>query len=147
MPKTKPRLNPKAVGEAFENLFAWELMRRNLTISKPAGDSARYDSIVDRGRNHPRDGFRRLVLIQIRGTLRLNGRLNKINTRSGRYLHKLSPKDADFLAAYVAPHQIWYIIPVKKFSPACHISLYPHIKNSKGRFEMFRHRWNLLNAP
>jgi hypothetical protein len=37
----------------------------------------------------------------------------------------------DFLAAYLIPEDVWYIIPAEKFLGQGSIALYPKLKNSK----------------
>jgi hypothetical protein len=143
---TKP--NPKAVGEVIESLFFYEGLRHGLTMLRPWGDNAGYDAAADRGSGYrslqKKDGFPRLVTVQIRGVTRRNGRSYKVDTRTGAHRRKIVPADADILAAYISPERAWYLIPVAAFSPANHISLYPHIPNSAGRWETYRDDWSVL---
>jgi len=70
-----------------------------------------------------------------------------VDARRGFHRRSLMPDEADFLAAYVAPERAWYIVPVRAFAPANHLSLYPQVKNSEGKWEKFREAWHLLSEP
>ena len=50
----------------------------------------------------------------------------------------------DFVAAYIIPLDIWYIIPAHAFQRQCHVHLSPHLKTSK--FEPYREAWHLLRG-
>jgi hypothetical protein len=50
----------------------------------------------------------------------------------------------DFVAAYLIPEDIWYIIPAEKLQGQGSIGLYPRLKKSKyGRYE---EAWHLLRG-
>lgn len=126
----------------------WQAMERGLIVSKPFGDSASYDVIVEKPRKHNHRGHRgrggRLLKIQVRSVLRMNGRGYKVDARRGYHRRPLMPDEADFVAAYVAPEKAWYIVPVRAFAPANHLSLYPQVKKSEGKWERYREAWHLL---
>lgn len=149
--------NPKVVGEAIEALFTYEMKKRGVTISAPVGDSARYDRLIDRGPNFPRDGLGRHITVQVRGALRLRTGRNAHNVStcsSRKHARCLMPADADVLAAYAAAANIWYFIPVHTFAPARSIPIYPqgfspperrgHPENTK--YEKWRDAWHVV-AP
>jgi hypothetical protein len=48
----------------------------------------------------------------------------------------------DFVAAYLIPEDIWYIIPAGKFQGQGSIALYPKLKKSK--YGQYREAWHLL---
>jgi hypothetical protein len=50
----------------------------------------------------------------------------------------------DFVAAYVIPADLWYIIPAHAFQRQCHVHLSPHLKVSK--YARYREAWHLLRA-
>ena len=51
----------------------------------------------------------------------------------------------DFLAAYLIPDDMWYIIPAEKCSGQGSIALYPKLKKSK--YGAYREAWHLLERP
>ena len=52
-------------------------------------------------------------------------------------------RDADFLAAYVVPLDVWYIIPISAITSRTKIHLAPHRPNNL-YCERFREAWHLL---
>jgi len=86
----------------------------------------------------------KLTRIQVRSAYRIHGNAYDIALHHGAEGRTYQPGDFDLLAAYVAPCQAWYIIPFAEFSGQTSLCLYPHRKNSRGRFEKFRDRWDLL---
>ena len=134
-PKTR---QPKLVGEWVELKFMVRCAEHGLAVSKPYGDSARFDFIV--GNAPP------LRRVQVRGT--------SIWSKSNCYLCRIvhGPKltlyrrdEIDFFAIYVIPRDTWYIIPLRAIRPVRqHVCLFPHVKSSRGRYERFREAWHLL---
>ncbi len=143
-----PRRSPSFTfqGEQAECAFIHAAMQRGLVAAIPLTNSAGYDVIVDTGRPFdPRyRGPRRLWRVQVKCALYAANHKLKVHAwrSAGRFL--LSPRDADFLAAYVPSCGLWYIIPVTAITSAS-IYLHPHRKNSRGRFERFRERWDLFH--
>ena len=50
----------------------------------------------------------------------------------------------DFLAAYLIPVDMWYIIPAERFSGQGSIALYPQLKKSK--YGPYKEAWHLLRG-
>lgn len=135
--------NPKLAGERAESLFLAAAMQRGLTVSKPFGDSAPYDFIVD-----PAPGRRPLTLwrVQVRST--------SVTSFSGSYSvtlghgkgcqHALMPRDADFLAVLIVPREEWYLVPVKLLDGRRCASFGVVEGKSARRWEPFRSAWHLL---
>ncbi len=65
---------------------------------------------------------------------------------SGKGKAIYSPEEIDFIAAYIAPHQAWYVIPVEALRKCKTIRLYPVKKSHRtGAFyEAYREAWQLL---
>lgn len=135
-PKTR---QPKLIGEWVELKFMVECAEHGLAVSKPYGDSARFDFIV--GNSPP------LRRVQVRGT----AAWTKGNSYVCRIVHgpgsgtPYRPRDIDFFALYAIPRDTWYIIPLEAIHPLREqICLFPHRKVSRGRYERFRNAWHLL---
>ncbi|MGA9967535.1 MAG: hypothetical protein WBQ10_20220, partial [Terriglobales bacterium] len=54
--------------------------------------------------------------------------------------------EIDFLAVYIVPLDIWYVIPVKAFTPRKCLRFYPEDEGSLGRYEKYREAWWLMTG-
>lgn len=90
----------KLAGEIAEALFDFCAMSMGIIVSKPHGDSASYDRVVDWGA-----GLKR---VQIKSTSYKADYGYVANTRSRSYMYKDS---IDVMAIYVKPEDKWYLIP------------------------------------
>ncbi len=135
MPRSSAFLKPR--GELAELVFLQYGTARDLIISKPWGETSSYDFIVDAAGQLLRIQVRSASVAH-RGAWRIcctKGRSNKV---------PLTARDIDFLAAYIFPLDLWYLIPVQAFSPIKTIRLRP---GGRGKFERFRNAWSLLTSP
>lgn len=103
-------------------------------VSKPFGDSARYDVTVEyKGR---------FLRIQVKSTSaeRCGGYSCLIN-RDGK--HGYTDEQIDFLAIYVVPKDVWYIVPVEVgMKLKRQIFFMPGHKEQK--YEAYQEAWHLL---
>ena len=137
----KPRWNPKWIGERGECAFMNAAMEHGFLVSKPFGDSARYDAIVDpRG---PEGGRGPLWRIQVKCVLKHRHTGYVIPAHKGKPAILCGLEDADFLAAYVFDYKAWYIIPVRATRGWAALWLRPDGK-SRGHWERYREAWELL---
>ncbi len=107
-----------------------------LILSKPLWESAPYDFIVEAA-NH------RLSRVQVKsvGTMIRCGYAISTHGAGNRAYRR---GEFDFFAAWVAPLDVWYIIPAAAVLPARSAALYPHVKGSWGKYEKYREAWRLL---
>jgi hypothetical protein len=130
--------HPKRRGEWVELQFMTRAASHGLTVSKPWGDSARYDFIVDhRGR---------LSRVQVKSTTFNNGGFYMCNTVS-RAPHRppesYSPEQIDFFAAFIIPEDIWYIVPAEIIrTTRFAASLHPQRRDNK--YFRYMEAWHLL---
>ncbi len=152
-PHKPNRPNTKRTGERSEAAFLYQASQRSFAISKPWGDSERYDFILD---NRPQPGARpersrrvKLFRIQIKCTdsLRADAYETRATYTSGNRHVVYTKRDIDFLAAHVVPLNIWYIIPVEICTPQPMLRFYPHRNAKKMRLEKYREAWHLLDPP
>ena len=103
-----------------------------LQVSKPWGETAHYDFAVE---------FKgRFARVQVKSTMFKDrgGYSCTVRGCRGPYVG-----DAfDFVAAYLIPEDIWYVIPAEKIRGQGSIALYPKLKKSK--FRRYREAWHLL---
>jgi hypothetical protein len=122
----------KARGEWAELRFITRALELKFRVSKPWGDSAPYDLVTE---HHGR--FRR---VQVKCTIFQRGHSYKCHLDSNGVPY--SPKDIDFIAAYVIPTETWYILPIKATNAQPDILLTPHSKGAK--YEKYKEAWHLL---
>jgi hypothetical protein len=135
------RFPPKRVGEIGELEFIQKAIRKGFLVSKPWGDSDRYDAVTDwKGR---------LQRVQVRATERRMGARGfavHASVYAGKKIVGLTKKDIDVLAAYIFPKDLWYIVPVEKFVPRKNLWFYPDGSIKGAKFEKFREAWAWLKG-
>jgi hypothetical protein len=144
-PGSRVPRNPKRTGEHSEIAFLYRSDRYQFAISKPFGDSERYDFILD---NRPRPVVQ-LNRIQVKCTecLRAGAYETRATYTIGKGRADYTKRDCDFIAAHVVPLDIWYIIPVEVCTPQPMLRFYPHRKAKMMRLEKYREAWHLLDPP
>ncbi len=132
------RSSNKVRGELAEARFLVEAASRGFTVARPWGDSGPIDFLVGKGR--------RWLRVQVKSATRRHCRGYALMcARSGTRKPYL-PRDIDLLAAFVVPERVWYLVPVRAFTPRKAIVLFPHLPRSSRRYERFREAWHLLNG-
>jgi hypothetical protein len=162
----------KRCGEVCELAFALAAARLRFGVSRPYGDSERYDVILDCHRCHPPDlaphlchsesrrrrgeepafCFRprpRLIRVQVKATTQLVDGLYRINAHrriNGRAVpYKLS--EIDFFAAYVIPEDSWFIFPLPHILGKTSLMLSPKNRRKPHPNNPYREAWHLLRQP
>jgi hypothetical protein len=129
-------LPPKLRGELGELDFLRKAMGMGMLVSKPWGDSYRYDFVVDW------DGT--LSRTQVRSTEYrggLNGYAVHASFYVGREAVPLTAKHIDVLVAFISTRDIWYVLPVGAFSPRTALCFYPGGSTKGALFEEYRDAW------
>jgi hypothetical protein len=125
----------KRRGEWVELIFMMRGAELGFNVSKPWGDSARYDvSVEDDGR------FRR---VQIKSTdvPRGDGGYICYLKRTGIQYYRV--KDVDFFAIYVLEKKAWFILPSRVvLSLKSNIRVAPGVKEQK--YARYEEAWHLL---
>jgi uncharacterized protein YneR len=132
----------KRKGEMAELIFVIKAASLGFAVSKPYGDSEAYDLVIEE------DG--RLLRIQVKSaftTVRWGYSIAVARQRPRRRAVRYSAREIDFIAAYVVPHDAWYIVPVAEIVNRGNIRLYPEgtKKRDGGYFEKYREAWDLLH--
>jgi hypothetical protein len=153
----------KVLGEQAECAFLAEAMARGLIVSKPYGDSAPYDFVVGRRAHRVigRSGHRVIEKNKAKGRRQeAGGRLWKVQVKSARVLGKgqtyqissrhgggrYRPGEVDFFAAWVAPLDVWYIVPAQEIIARTKAGFYPQVAGSRGKYEKYREAWEMLKS-
>jgi hypothetical protein len=128
----------KRRGEWVETLFLSRAIALGFRVCRPWGDSARYDFIIER------DGC--CLRVQVKSSAVFRRGQYRCPNVWGRSRKHYGVRQIDFLLAYIVPLNTWYVIPARALRKSCWIGLYPHIRNSGGRYEGFREAWPLLKS-
>ena len=130
----------KGQGEWAEVCFLWRASALGFTVSRPFGDNARYDFVVDAGAG--------LLRVQVKSVSVAHRADYRIPASSGgRKKKAYTPGQIDFLAAYIIPEDAWYIIPYKVLAPYNKRRAFSlHTTESKVRnsLDKYRERWDLF---
>ncbi len=130
--KTDLIKDKKKRGEWVELKFMAEAAEWGVPATKPFGDSENFDVVVGRPG--------KFVGVQVKCTVfrSKNGEGYICSTCSS---HKLYRAGAfDFLAAYVVPEDVWYILPAEEIVGMRSVSLC----TPTGRWEKYREEWETL---
>jgi len=123
----------KRSGEAAEAAFLAKASSLGFAVAKPWGDSERYDFVLDSGH-----GF---LSVQVKSTQRYAERRYRVKAAGWKDTCTLD--EIDFLAAYIVPMDLWYIVPVAAFASRKGLRFYPH-SGRKSLFGQYREAWCLL---
>ena len=124
--------NSKLRGEWAELRFMSRAAEHGLMLSKPWGDSAPYDLMLE---HHGR-----VLRIQVKCTRYKRGNSYKCHVTANGVPY--SKNQLDFIAAFVIPADVWYIVPIAVVRSQAHLLLSPHRKNSK--YDRYKEAWHLL---
>jgi hypothetical protein len=126
--------NKKLRGEWAEMCFMVRAAEHGLPIAKPWGEMRTYDFIVGS------TGY--FVSVQVKSTIFEVGTGYDCTVRGG---HKSYPLGSfDFLAAYAALEDSWYIIPQDAILGKRNVPLRPNSKVAP--YEKYREAWHLLQG-
>lgn len=126
--------HPKLRGEWAELCFMVRAAEKGLQVSKPWGETARYDFAVER------DGH--FARVQVKSTMFKDRGGYSCTVRGCRGPYEGDP--FDFVAAYLIPENLWYIIPEEMIRGQGSIAVYPRLKKSK--YGRYREAWHLLGG-
>ncbi len=124
----------KSQGEETELRFMLLSYEKGFIVSKPFGDNAKYDIILDNGKT--------LERIQIKSTSRMDTS-SGANCYSCLVSHgrdskkKYTKYDIDSIVIYVIPENVWYKIPIEEIKGKS-VKLYPHRIPNKESYEKYR---------
>jgi hypothetical protein len=128
-------LQNKHRGELAELVFMRKAASRGYAVSKPWGDSERYDFVVRVGKL-----FWRVQVKSVRAKApqRPHYCLTTVHSQKIPY----SSEDIDFLVAYIFPEDAWYIFPATEVENRKMLYINPN--SQRRRFEEFREAWKLM---
>lgn len=131
----KRTLPPKRKGELAELRFWTEATRRGMTVSKPYGDSARYDFIVDCGG--------KLSRVQVKSSSFSRQGVHAVSCHDTN-IEPYGDDDIDVLAVYLLPSATWYLIPAFEVMNVRTVALSPRSSASRNRCNKYKEKWDVL---
>jgi hypothetical protein len=127
--------NCKKRGEWAELVFATRATELGLPLGRPWGESNGYDFTVEQAGG-------RIVRVQVKSTIFREGEGYSCTLKDSKGPYKRN--SFDFVAAYVIPEDVWYILPEKKVRGMWSVGLYPKLARSK--YHLFKEAWWLLRG-
>jgi hypothetical protein len=131
----------KHIGNIAEMEFMLQAQLRGFAVGRPFGDSEHYDVMLD--------SRTRLWRIQVKLATHYRNQTYSLRSHWSGYGHLIpyTPKEIDFLAGFVRPHALWYLIPAAEIRGRFTLNLYPQgARRAAGEFEPFKEAWDLLTA-
>jgi hypothetical protein len=134
-------LRTEAIGSMCEHYFVGDAKSHGLIVSTVAGGmSPGYDAIVD----SPSKG---LLKVQVKGASVIRKEDGKyhiyVYTNNGRY----QMGDFDYLAAYVQPLKMWWIIPIAAlYERGKLITKILISRTGRSKYSRYKEAWHLLGA-
>jgi hypothetical protein len=131
--------SPKARGELAEARFLAKAMDLGLVVSKPFGDSARYDFVVDDGGRLSRVQVKSAWVPAHHGGYQFGASPAQLQGQRARPYRR---DEIDFLVACIVPENAWFIIPIRAIATRNHLLL---PANSRPHcLSRYREAWHLL---
>jgi len=140
----KFKKDPKRWGEFGELAFMMKSISVGITASHPFGDRKPYDFLVEGGRP--------LFRVQVKSVFSVRKKYEGypvlVSQHRGKTRVPYTSDDIDFIAAYIASLDVWYLIPVESLGKRKFIRLYPNGTKTQGAglFEHYREAWHLLKS-
>jgi hypothetical protein len=128
----------KRRGEWVEARFLACAAERGFQVTKPWGESSRYDFVLDHNGQFLR--------VQVKSTIcKRQNSAYVCNLRANRSYYTVEA--VDFFAVYVVPEDTWYIIPASVGSRVkVPFWLWPRCPERKHKYDCYREAWDLLSA-
>jgi hypothetical protein len=130
----------KRLGELAELAFTCKAANLGFGVAKPYGDSERFDFILSWNR--------RLWRVQVKSTRTAHRGVYEIGAHGCWGGVDVYTKDEiDFIAAYVVPEDIWYLIPIEATRGRKRLCLHPNVpRRPCYKYEQYREAWGLLKS-
>ena len=140
-------LTTKRRGELAELAFTLKAASLGFGVSKPYGDSERYDFILDsRDLIAPPTISSPLWRVQVKCSTQLIDGLYRVNAHRrihGRAVpYQLS--EIDFLVAYIIPEDSWFILPLPAILGRTSLLFRRKRDRKPGLYDPYREAWPLL---
>ena len=135
-PEQRAELTRKQRGEMAEAAFLAKASSLGFRVSKPWGESSRYDLVVDNGKA--------LLRVQVKSAHRADRNGGYTFHAHGNTTCVYEASEIDVLVAYVVPIEAWYLFPVEEFRKYKSMKLFPASRRRMSKFEGFRENWEIV---
>lgn len=124
-------------GKIAELEFLQKALEQKLVVAMPAIDQ-HWDFVIV--------GKNRSLKVQVKSTSQLEplGGYHVLVAHGNKEKKKYSNEMCDFMAVYLTPIDMWYIIPLKVTLPTS-IRVYPNRDLTHGKWEFCKEAWHLLH--
>jgi PD-(D/E)XK endonuclease len=128
-------------GDLGEVAFMHKAMEIGLVVAQPYGTNHPFDFIVQGGRN--------LWRIQVKSVVHMSDGLYSLCVRrsEGRRLLAYSKSEVDFIAVYIIPEDVWYILPVREVEKRLTLRFRPKGYHRPDIYAHYREASHLLCEP
>jgi hypothetical protein len=128
--------NPKRRGEWAELRFMADAAQHGLVVSKPWGDSERYDVGVEHNGQYRR--------VQVKSVMCHKGASYRCKIGGRGTFRAYKNDELDFFAIFIVPEELWYIVPVRAALGPGNQTICLTPSRKRNRYEVYRDAWNLL---
>jgi len=136
--RTNLKKDTKRLGEMAEAAFLSKATTLGFGVSKPWGDSERYDFIVD-----VKSRIFRVQVKSAHSVSKCSGGGYHIDGGRTRYRDSYTSDEIDMLVAYIVPEDVWYIFPPAAFGTMGGINISTRGKRTT-KFEPYREAWHIF---
>ena len=130
---------------SYEYQFFTRALEEDLDVFIPAGDYLHQDCLV-------MNGAGRVFKVQIKGTasaITENRSTPRYKIQACTGSANKVPIDCtkvDIVVAYIAPRNVFYVVPCLELAHTVGPWFYPDSQESKGKYEIYRENWGLFKA-
>jgi PD-(D/E)XK endonuclease len=125
----------KQRGEWAEMRFMARAAEHGLQISKPWGESASYDFVVEHGA--------RCVRVQVKSTMHQCSGGHRCVLRNN-HARPYDDDSFDFVAVYLILLDVWYIVPTAQLAGQTSLFFSPNLRTAK--HGQYKEAWHLLRG-
>ena len=131
------KLSSKHCGDLAEMIFMRKAASMGFGVSKPWGDSERYDFVLRAGKS--------LWRVQVKSVRAKTARGQHYRVAlAGAFAPPYTADEIDFLVAYIFPEDAWYIFPISIVANRTVLCVAP--KSKRSRWEQYREAWKLMQC-
>ncbi len=137
-------MNNKRAGVYYETCFVTEAMKQGFDVFSPIGDHLPQDFILQ-------NKLGKLFRVQVKGTWnktthekRKTPRYKIIAASGSSGKIPIDCNKVDVLAAFIAEHDTWYLIPCQELRNNLSLWFYPDAVKTKARLEKFKEAWSIF---